>query len=107
MSRKQTIPLNRLTEEHLISVPALPAYVQAHESQDSFSDWRPNMSLITVAITLIVIGVLLWLVNTYIPMDGKIKKILNIVVVICVVGWLLVAFGVIGRSGDIRVPKIE
>jgi len=65
------------------------------------------MSLITVVITLIVIGVLLWLINTYIPMDGKIKKILNIVVVICVVGWLLVAFGVLGRSGDIRVPSIE
>ena len=38
------------------------------------------MSLVTIVITLIVVGVLLWLVNTYIPMDGKIKKILNIVV---------------------------
>ena len=65
------------------------------------------MSLITVVITLIVVGVLLWLINTYIPMDGKIKKILNAVVVICVVVWLLVAFGVIGRSGDIRVPTIQ
>ena len=43
------------------------------------------MSLISVAVTLIVVGVLLWLVNAYIPMDGKIKKILNIVVVICVI----------------------
>ena len=43
------------------------------------------MSLISLVVTLIVVGVLLWLVNTYIPMDGKIKKILNIVVVICVV----------------------
>jgi len=65
------------------------------------------MSLISLAITLIVIGVLLWLVNTYIPMDGKIKKILNVVVVICVVIWLLVAFGVINRSGDIRVPQVQ
>jgi uncharacterized membrane protein YhdT len=65
------------------------------------------MSLISLAITLIVIGVLLWLVNTYIPMDGKIKKILNIVVVICVVVWLLVAFGVLNNSGDIRVPRIQ
>ena len=47
------------------------------------------MSLISLAVTLIVIGVLLWLVNTYIPMNGKIKKILNAVVVICVVVWLL------------------
>ena len=65
------------------------------------------MSLITVVITLIVVGVLLWLVNTYIPMDGKIKKILNIVVVVCVVGWLLVAFGVLNNSGDIHVPRIQ
>ena len=53
------------------------------------------MSLISLAVTLIVIGVLLWLVNTYIPMDGKIKQILNVVVVICVVVWLLFAFGVL------------
>ncbi len=65
------------------------------------------MSLISLAITLIVIGVLLWLVNTYIPMDGKIKQILNIVVVICVVIWLLSVFGVIGHSGDIHVPQIR
>jgi hypothetical protein len=65
------------------------------------------MSLISLAITLIVIGVLLWLVNTYIPMDGKIKKILNVVVVICVVVWLLFAFGVLDRSGDIRVPQVR
>jgi hypothetical protein len=65
------------------------------------------MSLIFLAITLIVIGVLLWLVNTYIPMDGKIKKILNVVVVICVVVWLLSAFGVIGHSGDIQVPQVR
>jgi uncharacterized membrane protein YhdT len=64
------------------------------------------MSLISVAVTLIVIGVLLWLVNTYIPMDGKIKKILNVVVVICVIVWLLFAFGILNHSGDIRVPRI-
>lgn len=65
------------------------------------------MSLISLAVTLIVIGVLLWLVNTYIPMDGKIKKILNVVVVICVIVWLLYAFGIINHSGDIRVPQIS
>jgi 1-acyl-sn-glycerol-3-phosphate acyltransferase len=65
------------------------------------------MSLISLAVTLIVIGVLLWLVNTYIPMDGKIKKILNVVVVICVVMWLLFAFGILNHSGDIRVPQVQ
>ncbi len=53
------------------------------------------MSLVSVVITLIVVGVILWLINTYIPMDGKIKGILNIVVVIAVILWLLQGFGVI------------
>lgn len=65
------------------------------------------MSLISLIVTLIVVGVLLWLVNTYIPMDGKIKKILNVVVVICVVAWLLFAFGILDRSSDIRVPQVR
>lgn len=65
------------------------------------------MSLISLIVTLIIIGVLLWLVNAYIPMDGKIKKILNVVVVICVIIWLLSVFGVIGHTGDIRVPQLR
>jgi hypothetical protein len=60
------------------------------------------MSLISIIITLIVAGVLLWLVNTYIPMDGKIKKILNIVVVVVVVVWLLNVFGVWDQLRNIR-----
>jgi hypothetical protein len=63
--------------------------------------------MISLVITLIVIGVLLWLVNNYIPMDGKIKQILNIIVVICVVVWLLSAFGVLGHTGDIQVPQVK
>jgi hypothetical protein len=65
------------------------------------------MSLISLVVTLIVVGVLLWLVNTYIPMDGKIKNILNAVVVVCVVVWLLYAFGILNHSGGIRVPKVQ
>jgi hypothetical protein len=65
------------------------------------------MSLITVVLTLIVVGVLLWLINTYIPMDGKIKQILNVVVVICVVVWLLYAFGIINHGGEIHVPRVN
>lgn len=56
-------------------------------------------------IALIVVGVLLWLINTYLPMDGKIKSILNAVVVIVVVLWLLQVFGVIGSLSSIRVGK--
>jgi len=59
------------------------------------------MSLVTIVITLIVVGVLLWLVNTYIPMDGKIKKTLNIVVVVVVL-WLLHVFGVLDRLRNVR-----
>lgn len=54
------------------------------------------MSLLTVIVTLVVVGLLLWAVNTYVPMDGKIKNILNIVVVIVVVLWLLNVFGILG-----------
>ena len=63
------------------------------------------MSLITVVIVLIVVGVLLWLVNTYIPMDRKIKSILNVVVVIVVVLFLLRAFGILESLETIRVGK--
>jgi hypothetical protein len=59
--------------------------------------------LITLVITLIVVGVLLWAVNAYIPMDPKIKTILNVVVVIAVVLWLLQAFGVLGSLSTVRV----
>jgi hypothetical protein len=61
------------------------------------------MPLLTVLIVLIVVGVILWLVNTYIPMDRKIKNILNIVVVIVVVIWLLQAFGVMGSLKSLKV----
>jgi hypothetical protein len=59
--------------------------------------------LINIILVLIVVGVLLWLVNNYIPMDSKIKSILNAVVVILVVIWLLQAFGVLGSLNSVRV----
>ncbi len=59
------------------------------------------MSLISLVIVLIVVGVLLWLVNTLIPMDAKIKQIINVVVIIVVVLWLLQIF--VGPIGDIRI----
>ena len=61
------------------------------------------MSLIYVVLVLIVVGVILWLINTYVPMAGSIKQILNIVVVIAVILWLLNAFGVISGGPDIRL----
>jgi hypothetical protein len=62
------------------------------------ADGVSNM-LLNVVITLIIVGVLLWLVNTYLPMDAKIKSILNIVIVIAVVLWLLRSFGVVSALG--------
>ena len=63
------------------------------------------MSLITVVIVLIVFGVLLWAINTYIPMDATIKKILNGVVVLAAILFVLSAFGVLGSLSEIRVGK--
>jgi len=61
------------------------------------------MSLIDLVVVLIVVGLLLWLVNTYIPLDGKIKQIINVVVVIAVVLWLVQLF--VGPLPDIRVGR--
>ena len=61
------------------------------------------MSLITIVIVLVLVGVILWLINSYIPMQSTIKKILNVVVVVAVILWLLSAFGVIGSLDTIRV----
>lgn len=51
------------------------------------------MPLLSIVIALVVVGVVLWLINTFIPMASSIKTILNIVVVVAVVVWLLQAFG--------------
>ena len=61
------------------------------------------MPLISLIVTLVVVGVGLWLINNYIPMDGKIKTILNVVVVIVVVLWLLSVFGLLGSLPPLRV----
>jgi hypothetical protein len=63
------------------------------------------MPLMTVLLTLVVVGVVLWLVNTYVPMDGKIKQILNAVAVIATVIWVLNVFGLLSRLGAVHVGK--
>lgn len=64
------------------------------------------MPLIQVVVILIVVGVLLWLANTYLPMDPKIKSILNAVVIVAVVLWLLALFlGGFGSLSAIRVGR--
>ena len=61
------------------------------------------MSLLSILLVIIVVGVLLWAVNTYIPMDRKIKNILNIVVVVVTIIWLLKAFGLFSYLMNIQV----
>jgi len=61
------------------------------------------MSLLAIILAIVVAGVLLWLINSYIPMDDKIKKLLNVVVVIVLIIWLLKVFGIFGYLGDVRV----
>ncbi len=62
------------------------------------------MPLINIVITLIVVGVALWLINNYIPMAGSIKQILNVVVVVVVAVWLLRVFGLWGDITSYRLP---
>ena len=63
--------------------------------------------MISVVIVLIVVGFLLWLVNSKAPMDGTIKTILNFVVVLAVVLWLLNVFGVLSAVNSIPVPRVR
>lgn len=65
------------------------------------------MPLLNVVLTLVVVGVILWLINAYIPMQATIKKILNIVVVIVVILWLLYGFGVLNDSGSVHMPMVK
>jgi hypothetical protein len=61
------------------------------------------MPLLQIVLPLIVVGVLLWLVNTFTPMAGSIKSILNAVVIIVVIVWLLNVFGVLDSIRHLRV----
>ena len=63
------------------------------------------MPLVTLVLVLIVVGVLLWLINTYIPMASSIKSILNVVVVIVVVIWVLQAMGLWSSISSFRVGR--
>jgi hypothetical protein len=61
------------------------------------------MSLVSLVVTLIVVGVLLWAVNDYLPLDPIMRKIINVVVVLAVILWLLQIFGVLGSLQSARV----
>ena len=65
------------------------------------------MSLVSLIIALVVVGFLLWAVNTFIPLDGKVKTLLNVVIIIVLVLYVLDAFGVFGALSGARVPRVD
>jgi len=65
------------------------------------------MTLVGIVVVLVVVGLILWLINTYIPMAGAIKSLLNIVVFIVVLIWLLQAFGLIGHINGVTIPNLK
>lgn len=65
------------------------------------------MSLLGLVLVLIVVGVLLWAANTYLPMDPKIRLIMNVVVVIAVIVFCLGAFGLLHYADTVRVPQVR
>ena len=64
------------------------------------------MTLVDVVLVLIIVGLMLWLVNTYIPMAGGIKSLLNVVVFLAVLIWVLQVFGLLGPL-PFRVPQLK
>jgi hypothetical protein len=65
------------------------------------------MTLVGIVVVLVVVGLILWLINTYIPMAGAIKSLLNIVVFVVVLIWLLQVFGLIGPIKGLRIPNLK
>lgn len=63
------------------------------------------MPLIHLVIVLVVVGVILWAINSYIPMQSTIKRILNVIVVFAVILWLLNVFGILGHFSTIRIGR--
>lgn len=62
-----------------------------------------DMPILTVLLVIVIVGVLLWALNSFVPMDSKVRSILNIVVVLLLIIWLLQVFGLISGFGNIRV----
>lgn len=65
------------------------------------------MSLVNIVVILVVVGLVMWLINTYIPMAGAIKSLLNIVVFVVLLIWILQVFGLIGAIPGLRIPPLR
>ena len=64
------------------------------------------MSILSIILVIVVVGVLLWAINSFVPMDSKVKSILNIVVVLLLIFWLLQAFGLLNGLSSVRVGSL-
>jgi len=64
------------------------------------------MTLVNIVVILVVIGLVMWLINTYIPMAAAIKSLLNIVVFVVMLIWILQTFGLIGAIPGLKMPAL-
>lgn len=65
------------------------------------------MTLVDIVVILVIAGLLMWLINTYIPMAAAIKSLLNIVVFVVLLIWVLQSLGIIGEVAGIRIPPLR
>jgi hypothetical protein len=65
------------------------------------------VSLLNIVVVLVVVGLILWLINTYIPMASAIRSLLNIVVFVVVLIWVLQIFGLIGPIAGVQIPRLD
>lgn len=68
---------------------------------------RSIMSLVNIVVVLVVTGLIMWLINTYIPMASAIKSLLNIIVFVVVLVWVLQGVGVIGPIPGVTMPRLR
>jgi hypothetical protein len=68
---------------------------------------RKPMSLVGIILVLVVVGLIMWMINSYIPMAGAIKSLLNIVVFVVLLIWILQTFGLIGAIPGFRMPALK
>jgi hypothetical protein len=65
------------------------------------------VTLVNIVVILVVVGLVMWLINTYIPMAGAIKSLLNIVVFVVLLIWILQVFGLIGAIPGLKIPPLR
>ena len=65
------------------------------------------MNLMNIVVILVIAGLVMWLINTYIPMAAGIKSLLNLVVFVVLLIWVLQVFGVVGAIPGLRIPALR